>query len=241
MARGRVKQYGHLEREWIQLYENEGLTFSAIGQMYHVQTETVSKYIKEKIKKRTRSPFSEKEIGKWVRAYRRGKTFAEIARKHKVSETTVKTNVYKEIQPAIQELKRTWVSLYKKGKCLNTIGSDFHFHPKIVLNTIKDEVDLVTQNPQNVYEPFIQEWVNLYNQGLSFQYIAKKYDVSANTVYRNIKDHVTVRSKKTSTGTIKKMVPKWKQLYFENGKTLQEISQCYEVSVSTISKYLKEK
>ncbi|KHF39628.1 hypothetical protein [Halalkalibacter okhensis] len=238
MSRGRVKQYAHLEEEWIQLYNNEGLTFSAIAKQYNVQPETVSKYIKGKVEKRMSSRFSEGSIKKWVREYQKGKTFADIARKYQVSETAVKTNVYKEIQPVINELKWAWVSLYKKGKCLKTIGSSFNYHPKVVLNVIKDEVNLVNTNNQNVYEPFIKEWVKLYNDGLSFQYIANKFDVSVDTVYRNIKDVVTIRNKRTCTKTIKTMLPRWKQLYDEQGKTLQEISQYYNVSVSTISRHL---
>ncbi|MCL7746719.1 hypothetical protein [Halalkalibacter alkaliphilus] len=241
MSRGRTKQFAHLEDEWIRLYEEEGCTFSAIAKKYNVQPETVSKYIKNKVQKRSRTRFTQDQIAAWTQDYQKGKTFAAIARKYKVSETAVKTNVYKEIQPIIDELKWTWVSLYKKGKCLNTIGSSYHFHPKIVLNTIKNEVGLVITSNQHIYEPFIDEWKKLYREGLSFQYIAEKYDVSADTVYRNIKDYVDVRSKKTNTEHVKVMAAIWKQLYFENGKTLQEISQSYEVSASTISRQLHAK
>jgi predicted DNA-binding protein YlxM (UPF0122 family) len=92
-----------------------------------------------------------------------------------------------------------------------------------------------------VYEHFIMDWVKHYNEGLSCEIIANKYDVSPDTVYRNIKDKVTIRSKKTKTETIKKLIPIWCNLYYQQGYTLQGIAKEYNISASTIFRHIKYK
>ncbi|WP_102345148.1 hypothetical protein [Bacillus sp. Marseille-P3661] len=240
MTRGRKKQYQHLEEEWIRLYNDEGLNFSEIAEQYNVQVETISKYIKDKVSKSSKSPFKGIVDG-WMNEYRlEGRSFAEIARKYGVSESTVRTNINKELNPIINDLKWTWISLYKKGHSLNSIAEIYNLHPKIILKTINPELNIADQNQRNTYEHLQKIWIEQYESGLSFESIAKKYHVSSNTVYKNISEKVKLRRKQTKTDRIKVMIPTWRRLYQEKGHTLQEIAQQFDVAPSTIFKYIKE-
>ncbi|MCL7748943.1 hypothetical protein [Halalkalibacter alkaliphilus] len=239
MPRGTSKKYLHLQDEWVKLYNEEGLNFTKIAKRYSVQPETVSRYINHLVSKKTRSPFKE-NVHKWLSDYRKGKSFAEIARSHNVSETAVKNNIYKELQPIIQDLKWTWIALYKKGQSLKQIGDVYNFHPKVILNEIKNEVHLNVKTNHNVYEHFRGEWAKLYREGLSFEAIANKYNVSTDTVYRNVRHKVQVRSKKTNSDLIQELVPIWRHLYYKKGYTLQQISSEYKISTSTIYRHVRE-
>ncbi|WP_227937078.1 hypothetical protein [Alkalihalobacillus deserti] len=233
-----MKKYTHLEEEWIQLYNIKHLNFTEIAKKYNVQVETVSRYIKDRVRKRTKSPFKS-EVEKWVSFYQKGKSFAEIARECNVSETAVKTNIYKEMNPIIEDLKWTWIALYRKGVSLKSIGDTYHFHQKIIHNTIKDEINIPNANNRNVYQHLIDEWAKLYTDGLSFEVIAKKYHVSADTVYRNTRDKVDIRCKKTKSKAIKELIPVWRNLYYQKGYTLQEIGEKYNISTSTVYRHVR--
>lgn len=239
MGKGRSKRYLHLQEEWTRLYNEEGLNFSRIAKKFGVQSETVSRYIKNQVSKETKSPFKQ-QVSTWLSLYQKGKSFAEIARMHQVSETAVKKNIYKELTPIIVDLKWTFIALYKKGYCLKSIAKTYNLHPKIVLNIIKEEVCEVSQANSHVSNQLINQWVKLYKEGLSFLAIAEKYKVSSNTVYRNLKDKVTIRNKKTNADTIKELIPTWKVLYQKKGFTLQEIGEMYHVSSSTVYKYVRD-
>ena len=240
MVRGQKKKYTHLAEEWLKLYNESSLNYTQIAKKYGVQTETVSRYIKPLVNKPTKSPFKE-EVQTWLSHYQNGKSFAEIARTFNVSETAVKNNIYKEINPIIEDLKWTWIALYKKGYSLRKIGATYNFHPKIIQNIIKKEINIPNTDNRATYEHLIADWIKLYKEGLSCEMIAKKYDVSVNTVYKNIHDKVTMRSKKTKNEIIEKMIPTWHNLYYQKGYTLQAIANEYNISPSTIFRHIKDK
>lgn len=139
------KSYRHYKEEFINLYK-EGMSIRTIADKYNVNKSSVARLIREDIPIRDKSPayqFKDKIYDLYKKGYGVYKIASLISTDElKIRGDAVKRILFKEFNiiipsnPNNEELIPIFIKLYKEGKSLNDIASEYNVSKQTVLNYI---------------------------------------------------------------------------------------------------------
>lgn len=240
--RGKVTK--EVEEKIVDLYVNEGLSAYKVGEFVGVSAKTVYDVLKKYGIETRNNGVPDEVRGEIIRLYESGLSMDAIAEKFGIGHETVRSVLAK---AGIKSRKRVLsdvekaeiVRLYvEEGWSLEKIAKKFGITSGGVLYHLKSMG--IDRRPQRLSKEMEEKIVELRRQGKSIRDIVLDLDVSTSVVRRVLGDYgvedIAVsenRSDKIPIEVRKAIVED-----YENGLSLKEIMKKYDVSISTIYRYV---
>lgn len=141
----------------------------------------------------------------------------------------------KPLDPELERLIPTWVSLYEEGMSYSKIAKEHGYDRSTVKRLL---VGLVEERPKSPNERFRDEWVSLYSKGKSVPEIAALYQKATSVVYTQLR-HAGYTFSEKGERRYELFAKQWATLYL-SGEPLSDIATKYDVSNQTVLNYLVE-
>jgi transposase len=230
----------------ILLYDVQKISIPKISKIYNVSAKPITKLlIKNNVKIRNTPALTSAQEKEIVYLYKNGKNNNIIAKLYGVDRKTINSCLLKNNIP-IKVSKKSILSIPKEERIkitqLYLDGNSVKNIAKLYNVTCRVIEDFLTLNNINVENRFLftqkqeEKIVSLYNNGTNITILCKLFNIHRRFIQRClVKNGIKINVKILLTY---KQMEEVIMLYVDNGKTLREIGEIYQLSEVTIKNYL---